>query len=82
MWRAMKNASNARTTSEPMIIPRRPPRARSIAGPSSGVTMANGAIVSTRYNATRQRASEGSMEKKIEPASATAIQPSPITDRA
>ena len=48
MLSIIKNAAMARPAAVPMIIRRRPPLARSIAGPSSGATMANGAMVSAR----------------------------------
>ena len=66
----------ARPTVVAMIIIRRPPRMRSIAGPMRGVTTAKGAIVSSRARATRPRDSSGLIEKKIDPASAAVIAPS------
>ncbi len=43
-----KNAKSERSASEPMIIQRRPPAIRSIAGPISGESNANGAIAPAR----------------------------------
>ena len=65
-----------------MIMRRRPPRKRSIAGPMSGVTTAKGAMVNSRYRATRARDSSGLIEKKMEPARATAMAASEAADTA
>ena len=74
----MVSATTARPAVEPTSIHRRPPFARSIAGPMNGPTRANGAIVNNRYRAMRQRAPDGSMEKKSEPASTSATSASPL----
>ena len=44
----IRNARTARTKAVVMIIRRRPPLVRSMAGPKSGATIANGAMVSAR----------------------------------
>ena len=63
------------------IIKRRPPRALSIAGPMSGATTANGAMVNARYNATLPRAASALTEKNNEPASAMVMSVSPATPK-
>ncbi|CAB4622030.1 unannotated protein [freshwater metagenome] len=82
MCRTTKKASTVRRAMEPTMIQRRPPRIRSMAGPMSGAAIANGAIVSTRYSATRQRAELKSREKKTDPARPMAKSASPATDAA
>ncbi len=61
---------------------RRPPLMRSIAGPTSGATTANGAIVSTRYSATLSRAAPDGIEKNSVPASDTVTSVSVATENA
>ena len=73
MWRIMSRATASRPTLVTRIMARRPPGIRSMMGPISGVTSANGAIVRARYRAIRSRAASGLMEKKIDPARATAM---------
>ena len=68
-----------RSAAEPMTIQRRPPLARSRAGPTSGATTAKGAMVSARYKKTSPRASPTSMEKNSVPARAMATRVSPAT---
>ena len=52
---------------------RRAPRLRSMSGPSSGDTMANGGRVKSRYRSTLSSAASGEIEKKSEPASEMVI---------
>ena len=73
----ISSATRQRPTVEPISIQRRPPFARSMAGPMNGPTTANGAIVNSRYSAMRQRAPAGSSEKNSEPASTSATRASP-----
>ncbi len=72
MYRARSVARVARASSVMRIIVLRPPAIRSMKGPMSGVTIANGAMVKRRYRAIFGLAESGS-RKKSEPASATAI---------
>ena len=72
----INSASTARPAVVTRIIIRRPPRIRSIAGPISGVTTANGAMVNNNAKATRPLDSSGLIAKKIEPARAAAMAPS------
>ena len=58
-------------------VSRRPPGMRSMTGPTTGATTANGAIVSSRKSATLLRACAGSVLKNTDPARATAITASP-----
>src|SRR5437763_395957 len=51
-------------------------------GPRRGATTAKGAIVRSRYRATRLRAACGEMEKNSEPARAMVTRVSPATARA
>src|SRR4051812_36488816 len=74
--------STARAAADPIIIVRRPPSRRSRNGPMSGARTANGAIVRSRYSATRARAASGEIEKKREPASAMATRVSPAANSA
>jgi hypothetical protein len=76
---AMDRDTAAREMAARIIIVRRPPRLRSSAGPSTGATTANGAIVSRRYAATRPRAADGEMEKNRDPARAMVTRVSPAT---
>ena len=59
------------------ITVRRPPRARSMAGPISGAMITKGAKLTTRNNSTRPRAAFGSMLRNSEPARAISIAASP-----
>ena len=72
MYRARSVARVARASSVMRIIVLLPPAIRSMKGPMSGVTIANGAMVKRRYRAIFGLAESGS-RKKSEPASATAI---------
>ena len=65
----MSGHSTACPTAEATTMRRRAPRLRSMRGPSSGDTMANGASVKSRYRRTLWSAASGEMEKKSEPAS-------------
>ena len=69
----MSRATTSRPRLVTRIMARRPPGIRSMTGPISGVTTANGAMVRARYRAMRLRAASGLIEKKIDPARATAI---------
>ena len=82
MCRTTSTHSTARAASDPTMIQRRPPLMRSMAGPISGAATANGAMVSTRYSATRQRAELKSREKNTDPARPMANRASPDTDAA
>ncbi len=72
----------ARTAAESTTIERRPPARASIQGPMRGATTAKGAMVRSRYSATRVRAASGEMEKNSDPARAVATKASPAVDRA
>ncbi len=61
---------------------RRPPLMRSMAGPTSGATMAKGAIVKSRYSATLSRAAPDGIEKNNVPASDTVTNVSVATENA
>ena len=65
--------SSARASMVAAIAYRRPCRTRSSSGPITGAISANGAIVTSRYSATRPRASPTGTEKNRVLASATAI---------
>ena len=58
---------------------RRPPRVRSMHGPNTGATIANGASVSRRYSSTFGRAAPGPTSKNSESASETVTKTSPAT---
>ena len=79
MWSAMRRQSPARPNIANAIMSRRPPRVRSINGPSTGATIANGAIVNTRYSSTFGRAAPTPTSKNSEPASETVTKTSPAT---
>ena len=79
MSRIISTQMTARRALAPMTMNRRPPRARSSAGPMSGATTAKGAMVSARYSVTLPRAALGSMSKNSELASASAMRVSPAT---
>src|SRR3954447_15095833 len=67
----MTSARVARATMVRASAVRRPCRNRSSSGPSTGATIANGAIVTSRYNATRLRACPVGTSKNRCPARAT-----------
>ena len=69
----------ARPMEEAITSIRRPPRLRSSIGPSTGATMANGAMVRRRYSSTFPRAAPLGFWKNSEPASDTVRQASPAT---
>src|SRR5579875_1264760 len=77
----MSKAQAARPAAEEATTARRPPRARSRAGPSNGPTTANGATVRASESATLDWASLTEMLKKMDPAKATATRASPADDR-
>ena len=52
MCMAMSGHSTACPMAEDTTMARRAPRLRSMSGPSSGDTMANGASVKSRYSST------------------------------
>src|SRR4051794_19296064 len=79
---AISAHSTARPPADTTTIRRRPPRLRSRAGPSSGATTANGAMVGARYSAPRPLAAVGEIEKNSEPARAIVRRVSPATDSA
>ncbi len=74
---AIVQASTARASIEVAIAARRPCGSRSSSGPMTGASSANGAMVISRYSATRPRASPVGTEKKMVEASATVISMSP-----
>ena len=76
----MAAATTARSTIVATITTRCPPRTRSIAGPISGPTSANGAMVSARPSRTFSRPWAGSTLKNSDPASEMARRASPQTD--
>jgi len=73
----MNRQTTARPAPQAISIIRRPLRLRSRSGPSQGATTAKGAMVNSRYNATRLRAAPGEMEKNSEPARAMVTSVSP-----
>ena len=77
MFNTRSAETAARPAHEMITMRRRPPRMRSSAGPSTGATIAKGAIVSSRYSATLPRAAWGLMSKNSEPASEMATAASP-----
>ncbi|AIA05294.1 hypothetical protein DC74_4822 [Streptomyces noursei] len=75
--RDIDSASSARASIAPAIAARRPCGTRSSSGPTTGASSANGAMVTSRYSATRPRASWVGTEKNTVEASAIVIIMSP-----
>src|SRR5262245_12662993 len=73
----MTQARNARANIAVASAQRRPWRSRSRRGPTTGATIANGAMVIRRYRATLPRASPSGTSKKSVPAKDTAMRVSP-----
>jgi len=69
----MINARTARPIAVPAIVQRRPCCRRSSAGPITGATTANGAMVISRYSRMLPRCACVDAPKKTVPASATVI---------
>jgi hypothetical protein len=78
----MNTASTARPARLPASAQRRPCCNRSSAGPITGATSANGAMVTSRYRATLPRWASEAAAKNSVPASETAIIASPAMCRA
>ena len=68
---AITTARTARPKPVPAITQRRPCCTRSSAGPITGATIENGAIVISRYRNTLPRCASDGAEKNTVPASAT-----------
>ena len=78
---AIKGHTAARPNAATITMTRRAPWLRSISGPSSGETTANGAIVMRRYNRTVLLAASGLIEKNNDPAKEIVTSVSPAIMR-
>ena len=78
---AMSRQAASRPMAAPKMMNRRPPRSRSMAGPTNGPTTAKGRTVQIRPSAVRPRAALSETLTNTDPASATVTRASPAPDR-